>query len=31
MPKLKGGLSEKWAIGGAYSVRMPIAMDVLNR
>ncbi|MEA2893242.1 MAG: hypothetical protein QOI05_4035 [Bradyrhizobium sp.] len=31
MPKLKGGLFEKWAIVGAYSVRMPTAMDALNR
>jgi hypothetical protein len=31
MPKLKGDPSEKWGIGDAYSVRMPTAMDALNR
>jgi hypothetical protein len=31
MPKLKGGRSEKWAIGDAYFVRTPTAMDALNR
>jgi hypothetical protein len=31
MPKPKGGPSEKWGIGDAYFVRMPTAMDALNR
>jgi hypothetical protein len=31
MLKLKGGPSEKWAIGDAYFVRTPTAMGALNR
>jgi hypothetical protein len=31
MPKLKGGLSGKWAIGAGCFARTPTAMDALNR